>query len=67
MSYTVEVPISPTVNWSDGSGHNYTIWAKAHCPSYITNDAYRDDYRMWGYRFYFNDEKDALLFALKWK
>lgn len=41
------------------------VWAKERCPSYITVDAERreDD---WYYRFYFDDERDYLMFALRW-
>lgn len=40
-------------------------WAKKHCPSYITNDAVQigGDYY---YRFYFGNDKDRVLFALRW-
>ena len=46
-----------------------TNWAKKHCPHYITNDGRLVDheesiYVM--YRFYFGDEKEAMLFRLKW-
>jgi len=41
-------------------------WAKTNCPSYITNDAvekYKDD---WYYRFHFKEEKDYMMFMLRW-
>ena len=41
-------------------------WARVNCPSYITNDAVKKDRDDWYYRFYFGQEKDYLLFALKW-
>ena len=40
-------------------------WAKANCPSYITNDYLRrgdGDF----YRLYFGKEKDFVVFALRW-
>ena len=51
-------------------------WAKAHCPSYITNrgtimSAYGcagqppQGASIW-YEFYFGDEQDAMMFKLKW-
>lgn len=36
-------------------------WAKKHCPSYITNDVEKTDIC-----FYFSDEKDYLMFTLRW-
>lgn len=44
-------------------------WAKEKCPSYITNDMHQDGYNTYDHTkidFFFSDEKDALLFALKW-
>ena len=40
-------------------------WAKANCPSYITNDAVqiKGEYH---YRFYFGDEQDCVAFILRW-
>ena len=40
-------------------------WAKKYCPSYITNDVEKrkDD---WYYRFHFSEEKDYMLFKLRW-
>jgi len=40
-------------------------WAKANCPSYITNDYLRrgdGDF----YRLYFGQEKDFVWFQLRW-
>jgi hypothetical protein len=37
-------------------------WAKQHCPSYITNGSYNNatiDY-------FFGNEKEAVMFLLKW-
>ena len=44
------------------------IWAKKHCPTYITNDGYlSDQFEVHiRYRFYFGDEKEAMMFRLKW-
>lgn len=40
-------------------------WAKMNCPSYITNDAVQKNGDYY-YRFYFSNEKDILIFSLKW-
>lgn len=46
-------------------------WAKKNCPSYITNTLYNkipeiiDDRTKISY--YFGDEQDAILFALRWR
>jgi len=44
-------------------------WAKKYCPSYITNDMHQDGYNTYDHTridYHFSDEKDALIFALKW-
>ena len=42
-------------------------WAKDHCPSYITNEVHRDgDNSVDKIDYFFSDEKDALLFILRW-
>jgi hypothetical protein len=44
-------------------------WAKKHCPSYITNDIHiRGDtvYDINRIDYFFADEKDALIFTLRW-
>jgi hypothetical protein len=41
-------------------------WTIKHCSSYITNDAFKHENGEWYYRFYFYDEKDYILFMLKW-
>jgi hypothetical protein len=44
-------------------------WAKENCPSYISNDLHRDEYDTYVHTkidYFFADEKDALMFALKW-
>lgn len=64
---TVTLPYDPVWTALD--------WAKEHCPSYITNEA--GPARMksvpggWvnanpNIVYYFSDEKDALMFALRW-
>jgi hypothetical protein len=41
------------------------MWAKTHCPSYITNTAVPNGI---GYdiAYHFGDEKDAFMFKLTW-
>jgi hypothetical protein len=43
-------------------------WAKENCPSYITNDLHLNGciYDHTKIDYFFADEKDALMFALKW-
>ena len=47
-------------------------WAKKHCPSYIANDTtpihedFSDTYR-YRVNYYFGNEKDALMFRLRWE
>jgi hypothetical protein len=44
-------------------------WAKEHCPSYITNDVHMDGYNSYDNSkidYFFNDDKDALMFMLRW-
>jgi hypothetical protein len=64
---TVTLPYDPV--WTA------LAWAKENCPSYITNEAvdtakmkrvpggWVDDTRI---VYFFGDEKDALMFTLKW-
>ena len=40
-------------------------WAKRHCPSYITNDTVQQQGEYY-YRFYFGQERDRLMFLLRW-
>lgn len=40
-------------------------WAKKNCASYITNDAVQRGGEYY-YRFYFGNDKDRVLFALRW-
>jgi hypothetical protein len=44
-------------------------WAKEHCPSYITNAHHKkaDGQRYLDYiDYFFIDERDAIMFKLKW-
>ena len=54
MSKTVTLPYSPF--WEP------LLWAKEHCPSYITNNADVNSNIV----YYFSNEKDALMFLLRW-
>ena len=63
MSKTVILPYDP--NWEA------LIWAKTNCRSYITNQGIprSDQDRHWAagsIEYFFADEKDAMMFALKW-
>ena len=40
-------------------------WAKKNCPSYITNDAVQKQGEYY-YRFFFGNEQDQIIFALRW-
>ena len=45
-------------------------WAKEHCPSYITNTTHQNGYYTYDQSkidYFFDNESDAMLFALKWK
>ena len=41
------------------------VWAKANCPSYVTNDYLRKDGGDF-YRLYFGQEQDFAWFQLRW-
>jgi hypothetical protein len=44
-------------------------WAKENCPSYITNDVHMSGYNAFDptkIDYFFEDNKDALIFALRW-
>lgn len=62
MSYIVTLPYDPIWQPLD--------WAKKNCPSYITNRApergHNDTYNNYKINYYFGDEKEALMFALRW-
>ncbi len=63
MSYTVTLPCDPVEPRNN--------WAKENCPSYITNVL---DYVYQGggwtpelsIKYYFGEEKDAVMFTLRW-
>ena len=65
MSNWVDIPVP------DHGSTNLCLldWAKAHCPTYVTNDGVVKEGR-WYYRFYFGDseqgERDRVMFALRW-
>lgn len=61
MSMTVTIPYD--IRWVA------LDWAKEHCPSYITNDVHQDGYYTYDISkidYFFANEKDALLFKLRW-
>lgn len=62
MSYTVTLscdPVEPRNNW-----------AREHCPSYITNvfmAGHEDGIPVApSIKYYFGEEKDAVMFTLRW-
>lgn len=62
MTMIVTLPYSPL--WEP------LEWAKEHCPGYITNDMHQDGYNTYNHTkidYFFSDEKDALLFMLRWR
>jgi hypothetical protein len=61
MSYIFYSPVSKPFLQTE----EMLVWAKVHCPSYITNDTeWRED--DWYYRFYFGQEKDYVFFRLRY-
>lgn len=56
--------------WADFQETNDMIaWAKKQCPSYITVDITVDieaENRARHYNFYFSEEKDYVMFVLRW-
>jgi hypothetical protein len=63
MSYIFYSPVSKPFLQSE----EMLVWAKVHCPSYITNDTeweWREN--DWYYRFYFGQEKDYVFFRLRY-
>ena len=63
MSYTVILSYDPI--W------RALEWAKQNCPSYITNQSRSKSgstfhNRQYDIVYYFGEERDAVLFALKW-
>lgn len=55
----------PPVQQGPSKKYEPLEWAKANCPSYITNDAVQISGRYY-YRFFFSDDRDKVLFALRW-
>jgi len=58
---TVTIPYTPFRDPLD--------WAKKNCPSYITNDLHQDGYNTYDHTkidYFFSDDRDAVLFALRW-
>lgn len=60
----VDIPV-PVAQPSIRYGFEPLQWAKKNCPSYITNDAVQKQ-GVYYYRFYFSQERDQIMFALKW-
>ena len=61
MKKFVTLPVTPF--WEP------LTWAKENCPSYITNDMHQDGYYTYDNTkidYFFADEKDALMFILRW-
>jgi hypothetical protein len=63
--------VSHSVAIFHDKSHKALEWAKENCPSYITNSVkidYRDD--VWEFfmiEFFFYEEDDATMFALRWR
>lgn len=55
----------PVATKRELSSYDALKWAKKYCRSYITNTAYRVG-EEWYYRFYFGNERDLILFQLRW-
>ncbi len=58
---TVTIPYDPF--WEP------LVWAKEHCPSYITKDMHQNGYNTYDHTkidYHFSDEKDGLMFLLRW-
>jgi hypothetical protein len=56
---TVTLPYDPT--WKA------LEWAKEHCPNYITNGIHRDgDNSSNKIDYFFSNEREALMFLLRW-
>jgi len=64
MNNWVDLKVPPAVPGSYKSYEPLT-WAKRNCPGYITNDAVQKD-GVYYYRFYFSNDRDQALFALRW-
>lgn len=65
MSIVVTIPYDPLWKPLD--------WVKENCPSYITRDVWKEEdgtidiYHNYRINYYFYDEKDAIVFKLKWQ
>jgi hypothetical protein len=64
MSNYVDLKVPPVMQGPYKSYEPLT-WAKRNCPSYITNDAVQKG-GVYYYRFYFANERDKILFTLRW-
>ena len=64
MNNCVDI-IVPPVQQGPSPSFEPLLWAKQHCPSYITNDAVQKN-GVYYYRFYFGREQDQVAFALRW-
>jgi hypothetical protein len=45
------------------------VWAQENCPSYITNYVHQCGYNSYDVNridYFFGDDRDALIFTLKW-
>lgn len=60
MSYIFRRPVNSDFRKTE----EMTKWAVKHCQSYIANDI--DKTGNWYYRLYFNNEKEYLMFLLRW-
>jgi hypothetical protein len=60
MSKVVTLPYDPV--WTA------LPWAKKNCSSYITNDVHKNtgEKQIVQIDYFFGEEKDAVLFSLKW-
>lgn len=63
LIYTVTLPYDPVWSALD--------WAKINCPSYVSNRQKFNSDSQYHYHehfieYVFNDESDAVIFALKW-
>lgn len=64
MSNWVDMPMYWPSN-VDEKAYEALKWAKKNCSSYITNDAVEKEGK-WYYRFFFSQEKDVMMFVLRW-
>lgn len=64
MNNYVDIPACGSYSL-DSIPNQALSWAKKNCPSYITNDAVQKN-GIYYYRFYFGQEKDIMIFMLRW-